>query len=120
MNLLILGRGKTGSLVAEVARERGHAVAVLCAADNPRASALTAERLGKVDVIIDFTTAQAVLENIEVCVRAGKNMVVGTTGWYGELAKVRQMVETSGTGLLYGANFSVGVELLNKDERTEE
>ena len=41
MNILILGRGKTGALVAQVARERGHEVAVLCAADNPRASALT-------------------------------------------------------------------------------
>ena len=118
MNLLLLGRGKTGSLVAEVARERGHEVAVLCAADNPRASALTAERLGKVDVIIDFTTPQAVLENIEVCVRAGKNMVVGTTGWYGELAKVRQMVEKSGTGLLYAANFSVGINLFFEVART--
>ena len=47
MKLLILGRGKTGSLVAEVARERGHAVTVLCAADNPNASALTAARLAK-------------------------------------------------------------------------
>ena len=118
MNLLILGRGKTGSLVAQVARERGHEVAILCAADNPRASALTAERLGKVDVVIDFTTPQAVLENIEACVRAGKNMVVGTTGWYGELAKVRQMVEKSGTGFLYAANFSVGINLFFEVART--
>src|SRR5712692_9274701 len=118
MDLHILGRGKTGSLVAQVARERGHEVAILCAADNPRASALTAERLGRVDVIIDFTTAQAVLENIEACVRAGKNMVVGTTGWYGELPKIRQMVETSGTGLLYGANFSVGINLFFEVART--
>jgi 4-hydroxy-tetrahydrodipicolinate reductase len=118
MNLLILGRGKTGSLVAEVARERGHEVAILCAADNPRASALTAERLRKVDVIIDFTTPLAVLENIEACIRAGKNMVVGTTGWYGELAEVREMVEKSGTGFLYAANFSVGINLFFEVART--
>lgn len=111
MNLLILGRGKTGSLVAEVARERGHEVAVWCAADNPRASALTAAALAKIDVVIDFTTPQAVVENIEACVRAGKNMVVGTTGWYGELATIREIVEKSGTGFLYAANFSVGINL---------
>ena len=118
MNLLILGRGKTGSLVAQVARERGHEVAVLCAADNPRASALSAERLREVDVVIDFTTPQAVVENIEACVRAGKNMVVGATGWYGELGKVRQMVEKSGTGFLYAANFSVGINLFFEVART--
>jgi 4-hydroxy-tetrahydrodipicolinate reductase len=118
MNLLILGRGKTGSLVADVARERGHAVAVLCAADNPRASALTAGRLGKVDVVIDFTTPQAVRETIEACVRAGKNMVVGTTGWYSELPKIRQMVDKGGTGFLYGANFSVGINLFFEVART--
>jgi 4-hydroxy-tetrahydrodipicolinate reductase len=69
------------------------------------------EKLSKVDVVIDFTTPQAVLGNIEACVRAGKNMVVGTTGWYSELARVRQMVEKSGVGFLYGANFSIGINL---------
>jgi 4-hydroxy-tetrahydrodipicolinate reductase len=111
MNLLILGRGKTGSLVADVARERGHQDAVLCSADNPQSAALTPEKLSKVDVVIDFTTPQAVLGNIEACVRAEKNMVVGTTGWYGELARVRQMVEETGVGFLYGANFSIGINL---------
>ena len=118
MNILILGRGKTGSLVAEVARERHHEVVVLCASDNPRASALTAKRLEEVDLVIDFTTPQAVVENIEACLRARKNMVVGTTGWYGELPKVRQMVEQSGTGFLYAANFSVGINLFFDVART--
>ena len=118
MNILILGRGKTGSLVAEVARERHHEVVVLCASDNPRASALTAKRLEEVDLVIDFTTPQAVVENIEACLRARKNMVVGTTGWHGELPKVRQMVEQSGTGFLYAANFSVGINLFFDVART--
>lgn len=111
MNILLLGRGKTGSLVAEVARQRGHQVRSLCAADNPRGSALTAAKLAEVDIVIDFTTPQAVLENIEACVHARKNMVVGTTGWYNELLRIRQMVEASGSGFLYAANFSVGVNL---------
>ncbi len=118
VNLLILGRGKTGSLVAEVARERGHDITLLCSAENPHASALTAEKLRDVDVVIDFTTPQAVLENIEACVGAGTNMVVGTTGWYGDLEKVRQLVEKSGSGFLYGANFSIGINLLFEAART--
>jgi 4-hydroxy-tetrahydrodipicolinate reductase len=111
MNILVLGRGKTGSLVADAARLRGHQVNVLGACDNPRASALTAAKLTPVDMVIDFTTPDAVLENIEACIRAGKSIVVGTTGWYGELARIRQMVEKSGSGLLYAANFSIGVNL---------
>ena len=111
MNLLLLGRGKTGSLVAEAARQRGHDLDTLCSADNPKASALTAEKLAHVDVVVDFTTPHAVLDNITACIHAHKNIVVGTTGWYGELPRVRQMVEQSGTGLLYGANFSIGVNL---------
>ena len=118
VNLLILGRGKTGSLVAEVTRERGHTVTTLCAADNPNASALTATRLAPQDVVIDFTTPHAVLAHIEACVNNKKNIVVGTTGWYNDLLRIRKMVEESGTGLLYAANFSVGVNLFFDVART--
>lgn len=111
MNILILGRGKTGSLVAEAARHRGHQVNVLGAGENPGASALTSANLAAVDMVIDFTTPSAVLGNIEACVRAGKSIVVGTTGWYGELGRIRQMAEKSESGLLYAANFSIGVNL---------
>jgi 4-hydroxy-tetrahydrodipicolinate reductase len=113
MNILILGRGKTGSLVAEVARQRGHRVDVLGAGDNLRASALTAEKLAPINMVIDFTIPTAVPGNIEACVRAKKSMVVGTTGWYGELPRIRPMVEDPGCGigLLYAANFSIGVNL---------
>jgi 4-hydroxy-tetrahydrodipicolinate reductase len=111
MNLLILGRGKTGSLVADIARERNHATSVLCAADNPSAAALTAAHLAPYDMVIDFTTPHAVLAHIEACVKHKKNLVVGTTGWYNDLPRIRQMVEESGIGFLYAANFSVGVNL---------
>jgi 4-hydroxy-tetrahydrodipicolinate reductase len=118
LNLLILGRGKTGSLVAEIARERGHDITLLCAAENPNASALAAEKLRHVDVVIDFTTPQAVMGNIEACVNAGKDMLVGTTGWYDDLDKVQQMVRKKDTGFLYGANFSIGINLLFEAART--
>jgi len=111
MNILILGRGKTGSLVAEVARHRGHHVSVLGARDNPGGLALTASQLATVEMVIDFTAPSAVCENIEACIRAGKNIVVGTTGWYGELPRFREKVEKAETGLLYAANFSIGVNL---------
>ena len=93
MTLLILGRGKTGSLVAEVATERRHNIVVTGAKENASTAALTKEKLRHIDVVIDFTTPHCVLANIEACVQAGKNMVVGTTGWYKELDRVRSLVE---------------------------
>jgi 4-hydroxy-tetrahydrodipicolinate reductase len=111
MNILVLGRGKTGSLVAEAARQRGHDVRVVGATENAGGAALVAEKLSRIDVVIDFTTPSCVVANIEACLKAGKNMVVGTTGWYRDLDHVRQLVESSSNGLVYGANFSVGVNL---------
>ena len=111
MNILILGRGKTGALVAEVARQRKHEVVVSGTTENAKCAALTEEKLRDVDVVVDFTTPEAVLQNIEACVKAKKNMVVGTSGWYSELPTVRRMVKSSGIGFLYARNFSIGVNL---------
>jgi 4-hydroxy-tetrahydrodipicolinate reductase len=111
MNLLLLGRGKTGSLVAEVARERKHQIRIAGSRENAACAALTSEKLRDVDAVIDFTTPHCIVANIEACLRAGKNMVVGTTGWYGEIDRIRHLVEEQGTGLVYAANFSVGVNL---------
>ncbi len=111
MKLLILGRGKTGSLVAEVAAERKHQVRVASSKENPACAALTAEALQAIDTVIDFTTQHVVVSHIEACIKAGKNMVVGTTGWHKESDRVRALVEQHGTGFVYAANFSVGVNL---------
>jgi 4-hydroxy-tetrahydrodipicolinate reductase len=111
MHVLILGRGRVGSLVAEVAGGRRHQIRIVGAAENAACAALTADKLHDVDVVIDFTAPHCVLANIEACVRAGKNMVVGTTGWHSELVRVRQQVEQGGTGLLHGSNFSIGINL---------
>ncbi len=111
MTILLLGRGKTGSLVAEVARERQHRVRVLGAEHNQGGKALGSDTLIDVDVIVDFTTPQAVVHNIEACIRNRTNMVVGTTGWYGEIPRITKLVEESGIGFVYAANFSIGVNL---------
>jgi len=118
MNLLLLGRGKTGSAVAEVAAERKHRLAIAGSKENASNAVLTAERLRDIDAVIDFTAPHCVIANIEACVQAGKNMVVGTTGWHQEIDRVRNLVERHGTGFLYGANFSVGVNLFLEVART--
>jgi 4-hydroxy-tetrahydrodipicolinate reductase len=112
MKILLLGRGKTGNLVAEIARQRNHELQIAGAAENAAGAALSKEKLHDIDVVIDFTTPHCIIANIEACVAAGRNMIVGTTGWYDELDRVRELVEKNNTGLVYAANFSVGVNLL--------
>jgi 4-hydroxy-tetrahydrodipicolinate reductase len=112
MKLLLLGTGKTGSLVAEVAQERGHVVETLRSAENANGGGLTKGRLENIDVVIDFTTPHCVLNNIRACVTAAKNMVVGTTGWYSEIPQIRTEVERQNIGFVYASNFSIGVSLL--------
>ncbi len=82
MRVLVLGHGKTGKLVAEVAAERGHSVHVLDAKENPNASALTPPFVAGFDVVIDFTAPEAVVQNMRAVLATGAKMVVGTTGWY--------------------------------------
>jgi 4-hydroxy-tetrahydrodipicolinate reductase len=111
MKILLLGHGKTGSLVEEVARERGHSVEVLTSQHNVSGGGLTPERLNEFDVVIDFTTPDAVLENIRACIRNGSRIVVGTTGWYHHIPEIEKQVRASRAAVLYGSNFSIGVNI---------
>jgi 4-hydroxy-tetrahydrodipicolinate reductase len=111
LHLVLLGHGKTGAVVAEVAAERGHRITVLTEIENADGTWLTNENLRDVDTVIDFTAPDAVMANIAACIAARKPIVVGTTGWYGELDRVRKEVERAGSGFVFGANFSYGVNL---------
>lgn len=112
MLILILGKGKTGTLVAEVARERGHSVRALDINENEHARALTAPNLAGIDVVVDFTAPEAAVENMRAVLSVGGRIVVGTTGWYGQLDEMKALAQKRGGGLLYGTNFSMGVQKL--------
>jgi 4-hydroxy-tetrahydrodipicolinate reductase len=114
MLILVLGKGKTGSLVAEVARERGHGVRALDIDENAHASALTAPSLAGVDVVVDFTAPEAAVENMRAVLAVGGRIVVGTTGWYARVDEMKALAHQRGGGLLYGTNFSIGVQKLFK------
>ena len=112
MLILVLGKGKTGSLVAEVARERGHGVRALDIQENQHASALTAPNLAGVDVVVDFTAPEAAVENMRAVLSLGGRIVVGTTGWHAHLADMKALAFKRNGALLYGTNFSIGVQKL--------
>src|SRR5580658_806625 len=102
MRILVLGVGKTGKLVAEVAAEHGHSVHVLDAKENKDAAALTPPFVAGFDAVIDFTTPEAVLANMRACLANGAKMVVGTTGWYDKLSDMQALTERRDASLLHG------------------
>jgi 4-hydroxy-tetrahydrodipicolinate reductase len=73
---------------------------------------LTAPNLAGVDVVIDFTAPEAALENMRAVLSLGGRIVVGTTGWYAHLPDVKALAIKRDGGLLYGTNFSIGVQKL--------
>jgi 4-hydroxy-tetrahydrodipicolinate reductase len=114
LQILVLGRGKTGALVADVARERGHEVTSLASQENQDGRGLTPELLKNVNAVVEFTTPHAVIANVIRCVESGVPIVVGTTGWYQHMDKVRELVQERKAALLYGSNFSIGMNFFFK------
>ncbi len=112
MNLAIVGYGKMGRLVEQLAPGYGFSVPLrLDIEDNFNGSGITRERFRGIDVAVEFSTPAAVLTNIERLAAAGVNAVVGTTGWNEQLARARAAVEQAGTGLVWSPNFSIGVNI---------
>lgn len=102
MRLALVGYGRMGREVEAVARERGH---------EPVVVSRGARFPGDCAVGIDFTRADAVLDNLDAALAAGARYVIGTTGWDGRLAEARARVTECDGGLVCGANFSLGVQL---------
>jgi 4-hydroxy-tetrahydrodipicolinate reductase len=110
--LALLGYGRMGRLVDQLAPDHGFEVALrLDGAANRDGAGITPESFRGIDVAIDFSTAAAVPANAERTAALGVPLVVGTTGWTPELPRVREAVERHGGGLLHGANFSIGVQV---------
>ena len=115
MKIALLGYGKMGQIIERFALERGHEIVLKISIDN--LEDLTVTNLKKADVAIDFSAPDAAVGNIYKCFEADLPIVVGTTGWYGNLQEIKNDCLSSNNTLLYGSNFSIGVNLffhLNK------
>lgn len=110
--LAIVGYGKMGQLIERLAPEYGFEVrARFSGGDNPGGQGLSHETLRGVDVAVEFTTPVAAPVNIRRLAALGVNSIVGTTGWFEQLPVAREAVISAKTGLVWAANFSVGVNL---------
>lgn len=111
MKLALLGFGAMGKLIAARAADAGMTVvATLTSRDNLRGDALAAA-LAPADVVIDFSVATAVIDNVRAAMSVKRPIVIGTTGWNDSLAEAKQIVTTAGGAMVFGANFSVGVNI---------
>jgi 4-hydroxy-tetrahydrodipicolinate reductase len=125
MRITLIGYGAMGRLIRELAEQNGHEVVLTCRSPQvsvgERSSSSAApqlthglperERLAACDVAIDFTSGDAVRANVEACMAAGIPLVEGSTGWSDERAGVESIVRECNGALVFGANFSVGVNL---------
>jgi 4-hydroxy-tetrahydrodipicolinate reductase len=115
VKLALLGYGRMGRMVEEVARARGHEItAILDEHSNPGGNGITDEALAGAKMAIDFSVTAAVPANALRAAERGVSLVIGTTGWDAERESVERAVRTAGTGLLTAANFSVGMLLFSR------
>ena len=112
MKIALIGYGAMGKLISTLAEEKGHEIVVVIDDTDAGLSALElAEKLKGSDVVIDFTTAEAIRRNVEACVATGVPLVEGTTGWNAQRAEIERLVRDGGGAFVFGANFSIGVNL---------
>jgi 4-hydroxy-tetrahydrodipicolinate reductase len=109
-NLVLVGHGRMGRLVEELAPSHDCRVAGIVTELSPE-NALEEQDFGPVDVAVDFTVAGAVRANLEAMASRGWNVVIGTTGWQHDEAECRAIVRKAGTGVLAAANFSIGMHV---------
>jgi 4-hydroxy-tetrahydrodipicolinate reductase len=115
VNIAIVGYGKMGRLIAQLAAEHDCTVTVTLDEDNNRnGSGITRENLAGVDAAIEFSTPETAVDNIKRLAAAGVNTVAGTTGWTQHLDEVRESVNAARTGLVWSPNFSIGVNVFNR------
>lgn len=116
MNIAIIGYGKMGHEIEKVAKEKGLTIKAVIDPKNEEAThkEINEESLKDVDVAIDFTHPDSAVENIKKVSAFGKNMVVGTTGWYDRMDDVKEIIEKANTGVIWSGNFSLGVNIFFK------
>jgi 4-hydroxy-tetrahydrodipicolinate reductase len=113
MKIAILGNGRMGKRISELAKKRGHSISCISSAEN---SAISLD-LSTSDVAIDFSTPSSAFENISHAINSGIPVISGTTGWLENLKKVEELCQEKQGAFLYASNFSLGMNIffeLNK------
>jgi len=111
MKLALIGYGAMGQLVASLAEGAGDEIGAMLTSKDSASSDEMAALLRGHDVAIDFSVGAGVVTHVEACMLAGVPLVQGTTGWKDHEAEARRIVSEHGGAMVYGANFSIGVNV---------
>ncbi len=112
MKIALLGYGNMGKEIERlVNEEKKHQIVSISFGSDRSDEKIDEEGILKSDVVIDFTSPKVVFDNIEKVSSLGRNMVVGTTGWYENLKKVEEIIKERGIGFIYSPNFSIGANI---------
>jgi len=109
MKIALIGYGKMGKAIHEIALQKNIDVALIIDVDNR--NKITKEELQKVDVAIEFTSPHTAVENIKWCFDADVPVVVGSTGWTNELEDIKELARQNNKAFLFAPNFSIGVNI---------
>ena len=109
LNIALIGYGKMGKAIEEIALQRGHTVVLKI--DINTMDQFTKEKLIQCDVAVEFTSPHSAVENIITCLRAGVPVISGSTGWLERWEEVKTICEQQQGALLYASNYSVGVNI---------
>ena len=109
MKITLLGYGKMGHAIEEIAVSRGHEI--VCAVGIENLEDRTVENIKKADVVIEFTGPDSAYDNLKMCIESGVPVVCGSTGWLSRYDEIKQLAEQKNVGLIYASNFSVGVNI---------
>lgn len=109
LNIALIGYGRMGHVIENVAHRRGHHIS--CIIDKDNTDDFESRAFRESDVAIEFSTPATAVDNILKCIAAGVPVVSGTTGWQSQLHAVKETVKKDNGALLYGSNFSVGVNI---------
>ena len=112
MNIALIGYGKMGKEIEQIALSRKHKIVLTVDAHN--ASTFSLNDLKKADVAIEFSTPESAIRNIYKCFDANIPVIVGTTGWLAKLNEIKEVCSSKNQTLFYASNYSIGVNLLFK------
>lgn len=109
LKIALIGYGKMGKAIEEIALQKGHSI--LHKIDAANLADMTAANLQQCDVAIEFTSPHSAIQNIKTCINAGVPVISGSTGWLHQWTEVKDYCDEKNGSLLYASNFSVGVNI---------